>query len=184
MKKIISFMVASVFLIAFTATTHAEGKKAHIYGGVKTCKACHMTKKSGAQYKIWAASPHAKAFETLKGEKAMALAKKVGVKDPSTSEKCLKCHVTAFGVDAKLKGPKLTQEEGVSCEACHGPGSAYKSRKIMKALFAGKANAADYGLVIPDEKVCVKCHNEESPSYKPFNFKEFSAKIAHPVPKK
>ena len=28
-------------------------------------------------------------------------------------------------------------------------------------------------------KICRKCHNEGSPNYKGFNYKEYSAKIAH-----
>lgn len=160
-----------------------QDKKEFTYGGVKTCKACHMTKKSGAQYKIWAAGPHAKAFETLKGEEAKKIAAEKDIKDPSTSDACLKCHVTAFGVDAKLKGPKLTMEEGVGCEVCHGPGSGYKSKKVMAAIWAGTEDAAKHGLVMPTEEVCVKCHNEESPRYKEFKFEESAKAIAHPVPK-
>ncbi len=38
------------------------------------------------------------------------------------------------------------------------------------------------GLIIPDEKVCKQCHNEESPTFKEFNFKEYVAKIAHDDP--
>jgi hypothetical protein len=153
------------------------------YGGVITCKPCHLTPKSGAQFKIWSASPHAKAYETLKTPAAKEAAKKMGIDDPATSDKCLKCHVTAHGVDAKLKGAKLTLEEGVSCEACHGPGSAYKGQKLMKDIYDGKVDGAKYGLIEPTEEVCVKCHNKESPTFKGFNYKEDAAKIAHPVPK-
>jgi hypothetical protein len=32
------------------------------------------------------------------------------------------------------------------------------------------------------EKLCKTCHNEESPTFKEFNFAEMWAKIAHPVP--
>ena len=33
------------------------------------------------------------------------------------------------------------------------------------------------------EKECVKCHNEESPTYKKFVFAEKVKMVAHPVPK-
>jgi hypothetical protein len=46
-----------------------------------------------------------------------------------------------------------------------------------------KKQAAAAGLVMPDEKTCAKCHNAESPNYKPFDFKVMAAKIAHPIPK-
>jgi hypothetical protein len=174
-----------VLVLAFTvgAQEKAEKKATFTYGGVATCKACHLTKKSGAQYKIWAKGPHAKAYETLGTAKAKEVGKKSGVEDPQKSEKCLTCHVTAYGVDAKLRGAKLTLEEGVSCEVCHGPGSAYKSRKLMKAIYEGKQDGAKYGLIKPTEETCVKCHNKESPTFTEFKFDEMVAKIAHPVPK-
>jgi len=154
------------------------------FGGVATCKACHLTKKSGAQYKIWQDSPHAKAFETLKSEAAMKVAKKQGIEDPTKADACLKCHVTAHGVPAERKGSRLTMEEGVSCEACHGPGSEYKGRKVMKDIYEGKVDGAKYGLVKQTKEVCITCHNEESPTFKGFDYAEYKKKIAHPVPEK
>jgi hypothetical protein len=134
------------------------------YVGSAKCKMCHNKPEKGDQFNKWAASPHAKAMEKLKGPDA-------------TNAKCLKCHSTAAGVDTKLiDGIKV--EEGVSCESCHGPGSAYKSPSIMKSRDLSVKN----GLILPDEKVCKKCHNEESPNYKGFNFAEYSAKIAHADP--
>ena len=171
-------------VFAVQAEKPADGKAAFKYGGVATCKACHFTKKSGAQYKVWKAGPHAKAFATLQTPEAKEVGRKLGVADPATSDKCLKCHVTAFGVAAELKGPKLKQKDGVGCESCHGPGSAYKKKKIMTDIRAGKVDRAKYGLVKPTKETCMQCHNEESPSYKSFNFEEAVAKIAHPMPPK
>ena len=91
--------------------------------------------------------------------------------------------MTAFGEEAAVRG-KVTNEEGVSCEACHGPGSGYYKMSTMKKLYAGEIEDATVGLAKPDEALCVKCHNEESPTYQPFDFATFSAKIAHPVPEK
>ena len=39
------------------------------------------------------------------------------------------------------------------------------------------------GLVIPTAETCTACHNEESPTYKGFEFEEMLAKVAHPNPK-
>ena len=177
-----STILSMMICLALVFSVSAQEKSAPTYGGVATCKACHLTKNSGAQYKLWEASPHAKAFEDLKTEAAKAVGAKVGVADPSTSAKCLKCHVTAHGVDAKMKGPKFTNEEGVGCESCHGPGSEYKGRQVMKDIYDGKVKGADYGLIATDEALCVTCHNAESPTFKGFDFKTYSAKIAHPVP--
>jgi hypothetical protein len=90
---------------------------------------------------------------------------------------CLKCHATFAEFDKSLhQGIKL--DEGVSCESCHGPGSVYKSMSIMKSREKSLAN----GLIIPTKEVCVKCHNEESPTFKGFNYEEYVARISHDDP--
>ena len=48
----------------------------------------------------------------------------------------------------------------------------------MKNLTLAKSK----GLIMPDEKLCKTCHNEESPNYKGFDFKTYVAKIAHNDP--
>jgi len=156
----------------------AAGERSYV--GVKKCAKCHKSEKRGNQFAKWEASKHASAYKTLESDKAKETAKKKGIDDPTKSEKCLKCHVTAYGVDKKLLGDKFDPKAGVQCEACHGPGSDYDKMKTMK----DRDKAIAKGLVIPDEKVCVKCHNEESPFYKKFDFKAFFEKIKHPVPKK
>jgi hypothetical protein len=149
------------------------------YVGSAKCKMCHNSEEKGKQFAIWTESLHSKAFATLQGPEALKYAKEHNIADPSKEPKCLKCHATASGVDAgAIAG--LTMEEGVSCESCHGPGSAYKSIPVMKDIAQAKTN----GLIIPDETVCKKCHNPESPNYKPFDFATYSQKIAHKNPKK
>jgi len=157
-KKIIFLLVMSMFTIGLV---NAEDFK---YIGAAKCKMCHNKAEKGEQYNKWASSKHAKAMESLKGADA---------KNP----KCLKCHSTAASVDQSLVAT-ITPEEGVSCESCHGPGSAYKVATIMK----NHALAMSKGMIMPEEKVCKKCHNEESPNYKGFNYKEALAKIAHDDP--
>lgn len=143
------------------ATISAQNFK---YIGAAKCKMCHNKPDKGAQYDTWAKGPHAKAMESLTGDE---------VNDP----KCLKCHSTAGAVDASLIA-SLKVEEGVSCESCHGPGSAYKGASVMK----NRELSMQKGLILPEEKVCVSCHNEESPDFKGFDYAEYTAKIAHPDP--
>lgn len=134
------------------------------YIGAAKCKVCHNRPDKGEQYNKWAATKHASAMKSLKGDEA---------KDP----KCLKCHSTAASVDQNLV-ETITVAEGVSCESCHGPGSGYKTIPIMKS----REQSIAKGLIIPTEKECKKCHNEESPHYKGFNFAEAVKKISHPNP--
>jgi len=151
----------------------------HKFVGSDKCKICHNTAKQGKQYTIWQSSAHARAFATLASEEALKIGQQMGIENPQQSDKCLSCHVTAFGVADSLKEATLTMAEGVGCEACHGPGSDYKQMSIMKDR--EKSMAA--GLLMPDEKTCLGCHNDKSPTYKPFNFEERAKQIAHPVPK-
>lgn len=184
MKNRFFIFLLIVFVVGlFTFAAFAQDKPVQ-YVGSKKCKSCHNSKKSGYQFKIWAASPHANAYTTLASEESKAIAKKMGIKDPQKSEKCLICHVTGAGKDASMFAKTFNMEEGVGCEACHGPGSVYKSMKIMKDIYAGKVKGADYGLINADEAQCKTCHNKKSPTYKVFDFKKHWEKLAHPVPVK
>ena len=170
--KINVIVVLSILLFS---SAYGQGYQ---FVGAQKCKMCHNSEEKGKQYTLWTESLHSKAFATLQSPEALKYAKEHNIADPSKEPKCLKCHSTAAGVDAGLLAG-LTVEEGVSCESCHGAGSAYKSMSIMK----DKAESIKNGLILPDEAVCKKCHNPESPNYKPFDFATYSAKIAHPRPK-
>ena len=94
---------------------------------------------------------------------------------------CIKCHSSFGAENAGLidEDAQLSVNEGASCESCHDPGSAYKSRPIMLDLAKSKEN----GLLLPQQKVCEKCHNNsENPFNKPFNFEASKKKIAHNKP--
>jgi hypothetical protein len=183
MVKVVLFsMLALLVLTVFTVGTIAQDKDFK-YVGVKNCKMCHSSKKSGEAYKIWEASAHAKAYLTLASEESKAIAKKMSIDDPQKSDQCLSCHTTGHGQAASKFEKTYTQEEGVSCEACHGAGSAYNTMKIMKQITAGDVKGADYGLLQPNEANCKTCHNEKSPTFKGFDFNEYVAMIAHPTPK-
>lgn len=174
-------LIITLLLVCFLIFNVSAQDKTYKYIGAQKCKTCHNTEKSGKQYDIWAKSLHADALKSLSSEKSLKYAKDNGIADPTKDPKCLDCHSTFAMIDKALIDPqgKLTLEEGVTCEACHGPGSEYKSMQIMKDPAKSRAN----GLIEPNEKVCVGCHNEKNPFHKPFNFTEVVAKIAHPTPK-
>lgn len=152
------------------------------YVGVKNCKMCHNRPNAGRQYELWNASPHATAYATLATDKAKEVASNLGLKnDPQQEEGCLVCHITAHGVPSKNKASTFTIEEGVSCEACHGPGSAYRNMKVMKDIYENKIDGGDYGLIEQNEAVCAHCHNEKSPTYRKLDFEHAMQVIAHPV---
>ena len=132
----------AIVLLFLAVSLYAQEKT---YIGADKCKLCHKI-----EYTSWAATKHAKAFDSLKPE-------------DRAKKECVECHVT---------GGK-TEMPGVQCEACHGPGSQYKTISIMK----DKQKAIAAGLVIPTEKNCVQCHNKKSPNFKGFNFVEMAPKV-------
>ena len=160
--SVLFLMLAAILMFAAAMATAADEAVKHEYVGAAKCKMCHK-----AEYTSWEATKHAKAFEALSAEEQM-------------KEECVVCHIT--GTD--VKGEVIT---GVSCEACHGPGSDYKSPKIMsaKAFKEDKAGALKAavaaGLVIPTEETCVRCHKKEgNPNFKEFDFEKMKA-LVHPV---
>jgi hypothetical protein len=165
-----------------TASEKADTTKAeeHAFVGMGKC-GCHKMKTWGNIPEKWAATKHAGAYTTLASKKAKAVAKGLEIEDPQKSDKCLVCHVTGHEASAKLKGEKYSVEEGVSCEACHGPASDYLKSHSKKDN--AKQAAAD-GLVKPAEEDCVKCHNEKSPTYKELKFKEAIKLVEHHKPTK
>lgn len=150
--------------ITTKSTTEADSTKSDTissgkakYVGASSCKTCHAK-----QYTQWEQTKHSNAFSKIKSHE--------------TEGKCLKCHTTGYkengGFTTLAQTPKMVN---VQCEDCHGPGREYKTRSIMK----DKAKAIKTGLIMPTEAVCKKCHNTESPNFKPFDFKERYKLIKH-----
>lgn len=166
-----------VLALSLSAAAFAQAPAHKIVGSDKGCKMCHNSAAKGAQHKVWMESGHAKAFAALATPAALEVGKKLGVAEPQKDPKCLECHTTKGFLKAEADAGYV-EAEGVGCEACHGAGSDYKAMAVMK----DKAKAVAAGMVVPDEKTCVKCHNEKSPTYKPFKFAEAWKIVAHPKP--
>ncbi len=158
MFKKVGFVVISILIfVSFSAAQNAT------YVGVKKCKMCH-TKDN--VYKVWEKTKHAIAFKTLATDGAKKLLKG---KNPAAEAACIACHV------ANVKN-KATYDDGVACEACHGPGSEHM-KLIMKDKEKGKA--ALRAIKAGDAKLCETCHNKKSPTFKGFDVKKDWKKIEH-----
>jgi hypothetical protein len=70
---------------------------------------------------------HAKAYAVLVDERAQQIATRLGMSEaPREAKRCLDCH--ALNVPPKARGARFRLEDGVSCEACHGPAGAWLER--------------------------------------------------------
>jgi hypothetical protein len=171
---LLAFVAASVLSPSFTSAQEAKKEEAAFkYVGATLCKPCHQTEAQGKIFAAWEASAHAKAWD------------KLGAANQA-NEKCLGCHTTGHG-KTLAAGKTADVMHGVQCEACHGPGSEYKTMSVMKV----KADALKKGLVDPDAKVCAGCHTAELPkecwgaatAAPKFDFAAAYKKIEHRVPK-
>lgn len=166
--------------------------KGAAYVGVSTCKKCHLK-----QYKSWKTTKMAKTFDVLKpGENAEA---KINLKfdpkkDYTKDAKCLECHTTGFGMPGGYKIPKAgnskekkraKNNEGTTCEACHGPGSKYAGihknimTKKQKYTFDKLRQAGEHKA---DVKSCTVCHNRRNPTVGDefhFDYEEHKVKDTH-----
>ena len=163
-----------------TSAPAGAAEPAHAYVGAEKCKMCHNSPAKGAQFTKWTESKHSKAWAALASEEAKKVAAAKGIADPQKADECVRCHIAGHGAPADKLTEKYKKEDGVSCEACHGPGGDYWKMDIMK----DEAKAVAAGLVLPKEETCKGCHNPDSPFFKGFDFAAMSAKIAHPNPQK
>jgi hypothetical protein len=162
--------------VAFLRRT-VRGKKLpeYRYVGAQACRECHLPREAGGQSVHWMQSAHARAYWELKTDWARFLAsirdEYRDIEDPSAEWRCLKCHVTGAQDRAARPAESFRPEEGVGCEACHGPGSAYTDPAIM----ADREAFLAHGGRIPDEATCRTCHEDGR-----FDFEERLPRVVHP----
>ena len=147
-----------------------EGKPAFV--GADSCRTCHFR-----QHKSWAKTKMAKAFEVLKPGQSAEAKTAAGLdpqKDFTKDAKCLGCHATAYGKEGGYPATdhEWTAEEktraaflqGVTCEACHGPGSLTGPYKSEHEDYK-RADLVARGSVIPvTSESCQACHVKECPT--------------------
>lgn len=172
-----------IALVVTMAVSGAPPKP--VYVGVKACGTCHNGAGMGHQYEKWAASKHARGYEALFKPESREVARFSGLTgDPWKQPICLGCHSTGFNADERDFDEGFRIEDGLQCEACHGPGSEYMSMEVMR----NRAAAVAAGLRLPKEDHCLGCHIEKG-SHTAVNpnstvdIAKAIREIAHPLPK-
>ena len=139
------------------------------YNGPGSCSspACHggvqardETSVLQNEYSTWVVrDKHAHAFAVLSNPVATRMAKIMGLPKADTAPRCLACHALDVPVDQRARTFDLT--DGVGCENCHGPASAWlgphttRDWKYDKSLELGMYDTRN--LIKRSEK-CLTCH--------------------------
>ncbi len=111
------------------------------------------------EYSTWIAQDrHARATEVLSNAVSTRMAQTLGLGQASSAPKCLACH----SIDApEGRQARTFAQEGVSCEACHGPASGWLGPHTTRgwtheqSVQAGMYDTKD--LVKRTER-CLTCH--------------------------
>ena len=155
--------------------------------GAEKCRFCHSSENKGSPYSKWFEGGYRKAFETLASDKAKKIAKERSVAEPQKDKACVSCHVTAYNVPADRKDESFSPAQGVQCESCHGPGGRHSKRRLeeltiddLSVIQIPRGEIA----AVPSARTCERCHNDNSPTRKPFSYAEELKKISHLDPRK
>jgi hypothetical protein len=173
MRKISNLCILRVVLCAsFLAVPNSLSAQSEPtkYIGPGSCAAtsCHGSVKPIAgsrifqnEYSTWIIQDkHSRAYQALTGDvgERMARILKLGTK-AEQSPKCLACH--ALNPAPEQRGRAFEISEGVSCENCHGPASAWlgphttRSWPHEKSVALGMHDTRD---VIHRTEKCLECH--------------------------
>ncbi len=114
-------------------------EKESLYVGAIVCKTCHGPTQENDPFTVWSVSKHSRTFVQLGtgyiemidpdakgfvpdgfGGSILKEAQRLGI-----DTDCLQCHTTANNITDKNKAETFHLEDGVQCEACHGPGGAH-----------------------------------------------------------
>ena len=111
------------------------------------------------EYSTWVSQDrHARATEILANAVSQRMGRILGIGNPQQSQKCLLCH--ALEVPVSVRG-RTFASEGVSCEACHGPGTGwlgYHVTRDAKHDESVKRGMYDTKDVVKRTEKCLTCH--------------------------
>jgi cytochrome c554/c'-like protein len=170
------FSIRLLVICGLLATSAAAGSASNDtsesakYIGPGSCAAtsCHGSVKPVAgsrilqnEYSTWILQDkHSRAYQALTGEigERMARILKLGGK-AEESPKCLACH--ALYTTPEQRGRAFDLSEGVSCESCHGPASAWLGSHTTRDWPYEKSVALgmrDTRNVVHRGQLCLECH--------------------------
>jgi hypothetical protein len=180
-------VTAAVVVLALATATQTGAQSPNddaIHLGVASCAGnnCHgaverLEGSSVAQneYLIWSQETdkhkidkHHKAYTVLLDERAVRIARNLGLPDAVTADICLNCH--ADNVPQERRGPQFQISDGVGCEACHGGAMKWLGVHLSGVGHGANIAAGLYPTERPDARAekCLSCHFGDSSDDKRF----------------
>ncbi|HEV8582414.1 MAG TPA: multiheme c-type cytochrome [Thermoanaerobaculia bacterium] len=144
---------------------------AGLYVGAPSCASsnCHGSTRPRRVFDVlqnehftwYKADPHyKKAYPVLFNERSAAIARNLRLPAaPAESQICLGCH--AFVVPKEKQANRLEIEDGISCEACHGPASGWIQSHTAEDWSHERSVAAgmtDLRNLAVRANLCLSCH--------------------------
>jgi hypothetical protein len=112
------------------------------------------------EYVTWSrVDKHARAYKVLFNEQSARIARNLGLGNAGEAKVCLDCH--AHNVAKAQRGERFKFDDGVSCEACHGPSERWLPKHVEDgAKHAGNLEAGLFPTDDPTERarLCLSCH--------------------------
>jgi hypothetical protein len=125
------------------------------------------------EYYLWSKDdPHADAYQVLEGRDSALIVRNLGLEQPAyQSAQCLACHaLNPAPAQQRDRGSWSVVDEGISCEACHGPASGWLNRHGERSASSSeasegwghgdsvKAGLTDLRDPVARARVCLGCH--------------------------
>jgi len=141
------FAYALGFALVTGLVLGADAPEPSKYTGPGSCSspACHGSVQAREEtsvlqneYSTWVVrDKHAHAFINLTNPIGTRMAKIMGLPKPDTAARCLSCHALDVPLDLRARTFDLT--DGVGCENCHGPASAWLGPHTTRDWKYGKS---------------------------------------------
>jgi Cytochrome c554 and c-prime len=151
------------------ASAISAGEQAKQYTGPGSCSStsCHGSiaprtdnRVRQNEYSIWIVrDKHSRAFAALTGMVGERMAGILDLGKAETAPKCLACH--ALDVPAAQRAHTFDLSDGVSCENCHGPASAWLGRHTERGWAHEQSVALgmnDTRDLVKRSEMCLSCH--------------------------
>ena len=154
---------------ARAALANPTGEQAQQYTGPGSCSStsCHGSiaprtdnRVRQNEYSTWIVrDKHSKAYASLSGMVGERMAGILNLGKAETAPRCLACH--ALDVPAAQRAHTFDLSDGVSCENCHGPASAWLGRHTERGWTHEQSVALgmyDTRDLVKRSEMCLSCH--------------------------